>query len=279
MSRISIRSALGFSLSFLVRNFSEIAARIVLPALIGWVVLYISLSLYLSELIRYLDNPSDRIASVILGLATGGLLLTLLLHSAIVTSLTELAMGVPGVGWKYFHAARREWRVYAAKLRFLLVVALWLFVLQIFRVAVVKLLGLSYFNSVILIIMAIGLLWLVVRLWFLLAPVAVANARGHVLRPAWRLSSGHFWPIASIVVLVLSIGLLIEIAGEAVLRVGGFLPPFPSSGSLAGFARMYQMILPHALLAIAVAYLVVVTLLAAARADVYRQLAEQPQSK
>ena len=279
MSRISIRSALSFSLSFLSRNFLEIAARIVLPALIGWVVLYISLSLYLSELVSCLDNPSDRIASVILGLATGGLLLTLLLHSSIVTSVTELAMGVPSIGWKYFHAARREWRVYAAKLRFLLVVAIWAIALQILRFVVVRLLSLSYFNGVLLAVMAIGVLWLVVRLWFLLAPVSVANARGHVLRRAWQLSSGHFWRIASIVVLILLVGLVIEIAGETILRIGGFLPPFPSSGSLAGFARMYQMILPHALLVIAVAYLVVVILLAGARADVYRQLSGRPSSE
>lgn len=279
MPRISITSALSFSLRFLFRNFVEIAVRIFLPALIGWVVLYVSLSLYLHELVRYLDNPSDRIASLILGLATGGLLLTLLLHSAIVTSVTELAMGVPSIGWKYFHAARREWRVYAAKLRFLVAVAVWVIALQFLRIVVVKLLALSYFNGVILAVMAIGVLWLVVRLWFLLAPVSVADARGHVLRRAWRLSRGNFWRIASIVLFVLLVGMVIEIAGETVLRLGGFLAPFPSSGTLAGFARMYQMILPHALLAIGVAYLFVVTVLAGAAADVYRQLTEQPGSE
>ena len=275
MPRISIRSALSFSLSFFFRNYLEIAARIVLPALIGWVVLYTSLSLYLYELLRYLDNPSDRIASLFFGVATGGLLLTLFLHALIVTSVTELAMGVESSGWKYFHAARREWRVYAAKLRFLLMVAVWIIVFLVVRFVAVRVLSLTKLDAGILIVMALGILWLVVRFWFLLGPVAVGNERGHVLRRAWELSSGHFWRIASIVLLVLLAGLAVATAGEKTLLACGVLSPFPTSGSLAGFARMYQNMLPYELFAVGIGYLVVVVVLTAARVEVYRQLTEQ----
>ena len=135
MPHISISQALRFAFSFSYRNAAAIAARIALPAVVGWIAFYLSLFLYMKELVRYLNNPSDRIASLVLGLATAGLLVTLFLHTVMVASVTALALGREDGGWKYFRAARREWRLYAANLRLLLVAGIWLGAMQLLHFA------------------------------------------------------------------------------------------------------------------------------------------------
>ena len=121
MAHVSVKDAVGFSFSFLFRNVAQIAARIALPAMAGWIIFYVTFFLYLMELERYLGDPNDRIASLVLGLATAGLLATLFMHSIIVSSIVSLALGLKEAGWKYFRIGRPAWRLYAADLRFVLI--------------------------------------------------------------------------------------------------------------------------------------------------------------
>ena len=275
MSKVSIRNAIRFSFSFLFRNFAAIAVRIALPSLFGWLAFYVSLVLYLTELIRYLGNPSDRIAGLVLGLATAGLLVTLFLHSVIVASVTALALGLEDGGWKYFHVARREWRLYAANLRLLLVTVIWSAVVQAVQFAAVRFSWPGFVDQILDLLMLGGMVLLTVRVWFLLAPVSVANNHGEILRRAWRLSSENLWHLAAIVFVLLLAGLVVEVAGEMVLRISGALPPFPITGSLANYAVVYRAILPYVLVVIGIAYIVGNVLLTAARVYVYRQLTEK----
>lgn len=275
MPHVSISKALGFAFSFSFRNVAAIAARVALPALVGWFAFYMSLFLYLTELERYLGDPSDRIASLALGLATAGLLVTLFLHSVIVASLMALALGLEGGGWKYLPVARREWRLYAANLRLLLVAGIWVGAMQALRFTAAKFSWPAYFDLVFEVLMAGGLGLLTVRVWFLVAPVSVAKTQGRVLRRAWQLSAGNFWRLAAIVFVLLLMGLAVEAAGEFVMRASGVIPPFPSSASLADYAAIYRKILPGILVVVGIAYLVSNVLLTAARASVYRQLTDQ----
>jgi len=275
LPHISISQALRFAFSFSYRNAAAIAARIALPAVVGWIAFYLSLFLYMKELVRYLNNPSDRIASLVLGLATAGLLVTLFLHTVMVASVTALALGREDGGWKYFRAARREWRLYAANLRLLLVAGIWLGAMQLLHFAAGWASLPASFGLVLDVIMAGGLGFLAVRVSSLVAPVSVGNTHGEILRRAWRLSAGNFWRLAAIVATLLLLGLVVEAVCEFALRAGGLIPPFPSSASLADYAAMYQEALPGILLVIGIAYLVSNILLTAARVSVYRQLTEQ----
>jgi hypothetical protein len=49
---VSISKALGFAFSFFFRNAAAIAARVALPALVGWIAFYVSLFLSLTVLER-----------------------------------------------------------------------------------------------------------------------------------------------------------------------------------------------------------------------------------
>jgi len=278
LAHISVRDTLVFSFSFLFRNAPRIAARIVLPALGGWIVFYIALFLYLTELERYVGNPSDRIASLVLGLATAGLLATLFLHSVIVSAITSLALGLEQGGWKYFRIERRAWRIYAADLRFILVFAAFIAAMWIGESAFGRFAATAGYLWIADLIMGVGLYWLIVRFWFLIAPIAVAKRDGEILRRGWRLSSGHFWSITAITAVLALPGLAVEFAGEFLMRLCGVFPELGSPRSLASIAAMYRQVLPDVLIAVGIGYLVAVVLLTLARVSFYRQLADQTET-
>jgi hypothetical protein len=278
LPHISVSKALGFAFSFSFRNAAAIAVRIALPALVGWIVLYTSLFLYLTELERYVSDPSDRIASLVLGLATAGLLLTVFLHSVIMATVAALALGLEDGRWKFFHITRREWRLYAANLRLLLVTVIWVVAMQILQFGVAKLSWPAHFGVALNLLMAGGLGLLAVRIWFLVAPVSVAKIKGQILRRSWRLSARVYWRLAAIAAVLLLMGLAMEAAGEIIMRASGMIAPFPKASSLAEFAANYRKILPFVTITIGIAYLIGSVLLVAARVYVYRQLTEQTES-
>lgn len=278
MPHISIRQALRFAFSFSYRNAAEIGARIALPAILGWIAFYLSLFLYMKELERYVNNPNDRIASLVLGLATAGLLITLFLHTVIVASVTALALGSETRGWRYFHAARREWRLYAADLRLLLVAGIWIVAMWLLQLTAGLVSLPAGFGLILDVIMAGGLGFLAVRVWSLVAPVSVGSTDGEILRRAWKYSAGNFWRLAVIVAALLLAGLIVEAVCEIAMRAAGLIPPFPSSASLADYAAMYRGALPGVMIVIGIAYLASNILMTAARVSVYRQLTEQSSS-
>ena len=278
MAQVSVKDTLVFSFSFLIRNAARIATRIALPALGGWITFYIAFFLYLTELVRYLGDPSDRIASLVLGLATAGLLVTLFMHSIIVSAVASLALGLEESGWKYFQAGRRAWRLYAANLRFMLVIAVFIAAVLVGEAVMGRLAATAGSIWIADIAMGVGLYWLAVRFAFLIAPIAVAKRDGEILRRGWRLSSGHFWSITAIAVVTVLPGFAVEFAGEFLMRLFGTFPDLGSSGSLASIAAMYRQVLPDVLIAVGIGYLVGVVLLTLARVSFYRQLADQTET-
>jgi hypothetical protein len=126
--------------------------------------------------------------------------------------------------------------------------------------------------------MGVGLYWLVVRFWFLIAPIAVAKRNGEILRRGWRLSSGHFWSITAITAVLALPGLAVEFAGEFLMRLFGGYPELGSSGALASIVAMYRQILPDVLIAVGIGYLVAIVLLTLARVSFYSQLMDQTET-
>ena len=275
MAHISIRDTVVFSFSFFFWNAPRIAARIVLPALGGWITSYVALYFYLTELEKYLGSPSDRIASLVLGLATAGMLVTLLMHSIIVSSIASLALGLEESGWEVFRIGRREVRLYAANLRFILICAGFIVVMRMTEFGMARFAPSAGAVWIVDIVMGGGLCWLAVRLGFLIPPIAVAKREGEILRRGWRLSLGHFWSMAAIAVVLALPGFAVELAGEFVMQLCGISLQFDRYSSLASLVAAYRGILPNVLVAVGIGYVVAIILLTAARVSVYRQLVDQ----
>ncbi|MDE2184077.1 MAG: hypothetical protein KGJ78_13750 [Alphaproteobacteria bacterium] len=249
----------------------ELVKRMALPAIAGWFAFYGSFFLYLVELQKYLVNPNERIASVVLGVATAGLLLTLFMHSILTAVIASVALGRPVRGWTYFSVTRREWRVYAAYLRFLVLCAAVIAVVQ-FAVFGAHLLGarLGFLTEAAL---TGGLGFIMVRTGMLIAPVAVARDEGEIVRESWRLSKGSFWRMAATMVPILALGLAIEALGEEAVRATGLFGT--PALTLVDFVADYRASLPAILLLVGVAYLLSVILMTAAAVSVYRQIENQ----
>lgn len=271
MAKTSIGRTLGFAFGFAGRNIGDILRRITLPVITGCGLLYLTADAYLAELQIFFDAPTDRHASLVLGLATAGLLAILFLHAVVSAAVCELEFGKTSrAGWPYFHITRQEWRLYAALLRFLLVVLVYIAAVEVARWLAGMLIApdTAAWTSVILLVG--GLFWLFVRLGFLITPIAVAQTRGKILRSAWRFSAGRFWPIATITVTLIVPGVLVELLGENLMHAIGVFPLFTGADSVAHIAAAFRQMLPIFVIIVSISYALVTVLLTSASFFVYR---------
>jgi hypothetical protein len=249
-----------------------IVTRIALPALVGWGILYLSAYLYLSELLSFLGLPSERSGSIILGLVAAGFLALLLLHAMLVTSLTTLAMNVSEEGQPYFRAKRREWRLYAANLRILLVALAFIAVMFVARFLIIGASPNALLISVFNVFVAVGLFALAVRCVFLAPAIVAVEPFGPIVRRAELLSRGSILRIAAVVVILMLPSVAIETIGEMALRAVGVFPTIVGNASLSAVALMYSHILPEILVLVSLAYVAAAVLITIASTYVYRQL-------
>lgn len=272
MQTVSAGAAFRFVFSFLIERGADIVSRVALPAAIGWATFYAAFFLYLTEFRLYLVGPSERLASVVLGIASAGLLVTLFMHAVLTASATSLALGVPLPGWRYLHISRQEWRVYAAYLRYTAACAAFVVIVQVLLFAA-RMIGAEISIPVALIVVA-GLFFLFVRIGLLIPVIAVSTEKGPILRTAWRLSRGHGGSLAAIAAVPLVGAAGIELLGEAIIRVFGF--SLAGTASLVSIIDRYRAVLPQFLTVVAVAYLFASLVLSAASASVYRQISAEP---
>jgi hypothetical protein len=274
LRHVYVRKAVSFAFSFLFQNAAALAGRTAVPLLAGAATYYVTFDLYLIELARYLEQPNDRVASVVLGLATAGALLLVFLHSVVVSSVTSLAMGLEGQRWKYFRAGRPEWRLYAANLRYLVV-----FLVMVSAIRGPTAIAVQFVPSIPLewiadVVLALAIMWLTVRIWFLVAPVAAAES-GPVLRRAWTLSA-HDIPAIAVVLLVLGLpGAAAEFVTEFVFRATGTFPSLEHVTRFAHLVVVYRQVLPEILTAVGLGYVVAIVPMTLAKVSVYRQLTDE----
>jgi hypothetical protein len=267
MMRLSFKRTLFFSLSAPVRHAREILPRIIPIWIIGCLLVYGVMFVYFQQLLRFLAAPSDRTGSLVLGIAAGGALIGLFLHSMISATITGALIGRPGKLHLVPHLRRRDWRLYAANLRLVLLLAT-----GSLLYAVGSLLRSGPIVSGLATLVGLALtVLLVLRVWFLLAPVSIHNREGAVLRPSWRLSRGQCLPVLALVCTLMLPGLAIEGLAEIGLHEIG-VKSAPGGTSMASMVVFYCGWLPVMLGVLALSYLVTVLLMTAARLDVYRQL-------
>lgn len=272
---LSVRQTFGIAVGFLWREATKIAPRLLLPLVIGGVAFYFSLDLYLTLLERYLLNPNDRVASVLLGVATAGLLVTLFMHSVTVASLASLGVGREDHGWKFFCVSRRSWRLYAAYLRFLLVCAACLSVVVILQSVLLRAGAGAWVSPAGELLLVLVFAVLAADIGFLLPAVASANDGGQVVRQSLRLSWSNTAKLLFIVVVITLLGGGLETAGEIAVWNAGLVPVMNGSTPPLALVTAYRVGLPVMLIVIGVAYVVVTLLATAAAVAAYRQIAPE----
>src|SRR5437588_1780188 len=173
---------------FLLRNIAVLVRLLLLPIAAIAAVLYFSIRAYLSELVVFIASGDPRAASVALAAITACTLLTLFCASVAASSVVNLALGRPlrGSGLQ-FRTGRQEWRLYAAYLRFLLVITAFLSADYIFAAQLLPLLiaSAAIATAAGIAVGVVGIVALLAAVGFLL-PIIVARSQGTVLRKALR---------------------------------------------------------------------------------------------
>lgn len=215
-------AAASRSYAFLFREIRPLAQLLLAPLAATGVVIYASLWAYVSELIAFISSGDARAASVALGALAAGIFLCMFFVAIAVSSVTDWILHKRQArGWIHFHPARQDWRLYAAYLRFLLVLSGYFS--AVYLVCALALPALGAGRTTIGIVSAsaaiAGFYILFARIGFLI-PAIVAGSTGTVLRKALHDGSGTFCRNLLLAVFLSVPGLVIQAAGEVLFKAG-----------------------------------------------------------
>jgi hypothetical protein len=274
--RVSAFAAALFAYKFFVHRFWSVLRLLALPIIAAGLVLYVCISLYLSELLRFLGAPDPRVASFALGMLAAGIFLSLFCYAIAVAAISNLVLGKVERRrpWFHFGAERQEWRVYAAYMRFLLLLGLVFVSVYLFSTYVGPLLA-SAQNTTRWMLTTLSFLivfCLTARVGFLVAPV-VATSEGPVLRKAWQQSARDFWRNCGLIILLIVPGLLVQIAGEYVLRA--WVPHVAGNLSFADYTRVMGGMLGSFLVVVSLSSFVTIVLLTVGAVAAYQNGSQQ----
>lgn len=225
--------------------------------------------MFFVELQRYLVAPSERLASLALGIITAGLLLGMFIFSVIAATIVSAALDRELRGWRYFAVSRPVWRIYAAYLRCLLL-GTGLVCAYAGAISTSALMQMPI-GLLIHVLFGIGLALLAARCIFLAAPIACATTDGPIIRTAWSLSYGAFWQILSMIILGLAIAYSVQHTGEIIAVVGARANIRTSQFSIP-LIEAYRALLAPVVAVQTISSTVLVLTLLPASAGLYRQL-------
>jgi len=266
-------TAASRSYAFLFHEIRPLTQLLIAPLAATGVVIYASLWAYVSELIAFISSGDARAASVALGALAAGIFLCVFFAAIAVSSVTDLILGRQSArGWIHLHPARQDWRLYAAYLRFLLVLSGYLSAIYLLCALALPALGAGRTTIGIVSVSAAiaGFYILFARIGFLI-PAIVTGSTGAVLRKALHEGSGSFCRNLVLVVLLSVPGLVIQFAGEALFKAG--------TGSIRGvkldlpimlYARALESRLPEFALVFSLSGFVTLVLFAAGSVLSYR---------
>jgi hypothetical protein len=144
----------------------------------------------------------------------------------------------PRSPWALLKTERQDWRVYAAYLRVLLIIAAVLLVIFIAGSYVMSLLGSSQSAKAWILPLSSGVAayWVIARMGFLVAPV-IAAGEGSVLRAGWTLSGKSALRNCVLIALLGAPGVFVWFCGEFLFRVDSPIPYAGAGSSLAEYAN------------------------------------------
>ncbi len=270
--RMTAVAAARFAFGFAAHNPASMIRTAAFPALAAALVLYLSLRGYLSELTAFISSGDARAASLALGALATAILGCLFIVAVMVSAWSELAVSArPNRTWLQFRAGRPAWRLYAAYLRLLLVMAG--YVAAIYLISVYVLPQFTGSAAAIGLISATAILsgccLLLARIGFLIAPI-VAQSTGSVLRKALLAGSGDMMRNLAVIWLLSTPGILIEICGEYLFRRGARPARVEITLPLTAYARALENRLAEFVFVSTIAIVVTVLLITAASIACYR---------
>jgi hypothetical protein len=255
MGKIPIGTTIGYAYGFTFGHLGQIIAQIWLPMLVVTAGGYFGAAPYYESFSRAAaeNNPAA------IGQAFTLLLLfafvSLIFYAMIYVAVTRLALGeTRPVNFIHFSLGVAEWRMCGAVLGliFALFVIAAVVVLAAGLVAgliggLAKGLGVGLakttavgIGGAIMLIVYAALIYIAVRLSFLVAPVTVAEERISLVR-GWQLSRGNFWRMAAVLAVTLLPVALLMVGLEYAIVGGNAVTP-KEAGDLAAVAsRMQQM--------------------------------------
>jgi hypothetical protein len=221
------------SYRLLFANPGSVLAALWLPVLLAAATLLATFQAYFTLLAVYLSSPDARLASLTASATVVGLLVWLFLVVIASARVARVVTGQPMPGWLEFRAMAPEARLFAAILRYLLVLVLAGAVAASAARLAAWLLpqGLSvYANWLCLAAMAVFGAVFSVRCG-LLMPVIALRERRRILRRGWELSSGHSWQVAVIwAALAVVPTIVLQALSEFLLR--SLIEEFAGSGAM-----------------------------------------------
>ncbi len=215
-------AAASRSYTFLFREVRPLAQLLIAPLAATAVVIYASLWAYVSELMAFISSGDARAASVALGALAAGIFLCMFFVAIAVSSVTDLVLGKRKVqGWIHLHPVRQDWRIYAAYLRFLLVLSGYLSAVYLVSALALPAIGAGRTTIGLVSVSAAitGFYILYARIGFLI-PAIVAGSTGTVLRKALHEGSGTFCRNLVLSLFLSVPGFVIQFAGEALFKAG-----------------------------------------------------------
>lgn len=236
MTNVPVGKTIAFSYGFTFGNIGTIIGQIWLPTLLLTLGSYYVLTPYYETMARAFAEDNTALMGQALAAMLFYMMMSLVLYAMIFAALTRTALGLEhGRGFLNLPLGAATWRMYGALLAFALVMAV-LFVLTLLVAGlagglVMGLLGVSGaakgaaaaanpvvagVGLLISLFIVCTMLYVFVRLYFMLAPVTVAEEQVSLGR-GWQLTAHNFWRLFVILLAVLGPMMLVIGLCELVL--------------------------------------------------------------
>ncbi len=270
--RSTVSEVVRFAYGFFFRRFWTLLRLVWFPFFLAGFLLYQCFSGYLAQLLLYLSAPNPHAASLGLGWLAAGVLMPLFCYAVAIAAISGLMLeGTDKGTLVHFQAQRREWRLYAAYLRFLLIVAVAIGLIAFSSIFALSRLDiprpLGIWVPVVLGFAAVY--WLVARVAFFIVPLA-AEKQGPILRSAWKSSGSDILRISGLIFILLVPGVVVQILGEYVLRKLMAAPAVTGNPPLVDYAHFVGQFLLGFLVVAGLSSFITVTLLTAGAIAYYR---------
>lgn len=271
---VFVRQAVVFAFRFFAEHWMRIAGVVWFPLVLAWAVLYFAVDFYLAQLMLFLTTPDSHTASLALGVLTAGIFAALFLHAVMIVALSEILLGHRLQRWFYFRAVRMEWRLYAGVLRELLIMAVGAtaIAVAVYEASMffdMRYDWVRYVTGLAVVLTAVGF---AIRPGLLIPAVAMLE-HGQIIRRGWTLSAGRFAPLAAIVVILILPGLMLQAAGDHLLRAIHPQMMTVLGASLGDVTANFRPLLSGFLLTTTISFEITTVLVTAASFFVYRALA------
>ena len=225
MKKIPVLDTIRFGYNFTFGHLGTIIGLIWLPMVIVTVGSYFVQMQYIGQFLASLEqgNPAAMGPAALVLLGWG--LMSFLLFAMMYAAVTRQALGLrQGPAIIHFSFGLTEIHVVGALLGMIAIIMLFLFAEGLFGgilAGIVSVAGkgqpaVSLVVALLIILLLLALIYMVVRLGFLLIPATVAENRVGLGR-AWELAGGNFWRIVAVALATLLPLFLVRVAAEVAI--------------------------------------------------------------